>query len=369
MVNIVDRDLHPVRVSNVSKTYHDGRSSVLALDDLSLELADGEFVCMVGASGCGKTTLLNLVAGIYHLDQGAIDVGERRIGVVFQEPALFPWLTVRRNIDLAMKLRGIDRTVRDRRVTELLATVHLEGFGDHRPHELSGGMQQRVSLARALAQDAELLLMDEPFGALDAMTRDRLHDELERIWLSTSSHGPVRNPQCPRGGAPRRSGRGALQPSGTGGRGVRRRHIPPTPHRLRTGGAAGLGDHRQAPSGGAAPWSLSPTASLPICAVSTPSTSPSWIGPGPGHAVWAAAWPKLSALLIVLAAWQLVVWSGWRTTAVIPPPATVLAELGDRVTTVEFWEAVTITLQRAAIGFTVAIVVGVVIGVAVSRSA
>jgi NitT/TauT family transport system ATP-binding protein len=179
------RTLRPLVVEDVSKTYHDGRSSVFALDRLSLEVSNGEFVCMVGASGCGKTTLLNLIAGIYHLDQGTIDTGGRRLGVVFQEPALFPWLTVRRNIELPMRLRGVDAAARAQRGEELLRLVHLDRFGDHRPHELSGGMQQRAALARALAQDAELLLMDEPFGALDAMTRDRLHDELERIWLAT----------------------------------------------------------------------------------------------------------------------------------------------------------------------------------------
>jgi len=175
----------PLVIENVSKTYHDGRSSVPALDRMNLKVSDREFVCLVGASGCGKTTLLNLIAGIYHLDHGAIDTADRRIGVVFQEPALFPWLTVARNIDLAMRLRGIPPETRARRLDELLRLVHLEGFGGHRPHELSGGMQQRAALARALAQEADLLLMDEPFGSLDAMTRDRLHDELERIWLAT----------------------------------------------------------------------------------------------------------------------------------------------------------------------------------------
>jgi len=185
IVSTVARTTRPLAVTEVSKTYHDGRSTVVALDRLSLDVADREFVCLVGASGCGKTTLLNLIAGIYHLDQGTIDTGGRRIGMVFQEPALFPWLTVRRNIDLPMRLRDVDPARRQTRAEELLRMVHLERFGDHRPHELSGGMQQRAALARALAQDAELLLMDEPFGALDAMTRDRLHDELERIWLGT----------------------------------------------------------------------------------------------------------------------------------------------------------------------------------------
>lgn len=175
----------PLIVESVSKTYRDGRSAVAALDRMSLKVSDRELVCLVGASGCGKSTLLNLIAGIYHIDRGAIDTGGRRIGMVFQEPALFPWLSISRNIDMAMRLRGVPAETRAQRIDELLRLVHLEGFGGHRPHELSGGMQQRAALARALAQEAELLLMDEPFGSLDAMTRDRLHDELERIWLAT----------------------------------------------------------------------------------------------------------------------------------------------------------------------------------------
>jgi len=148
-----------------------------------LTVGEGEFVCLVGASGCGKSTLLNLIAGIYHLDQGSILIGDRRVGLMFQEPALFPWLTVERNVESAMRFR---KAPADKaRVKELLSIVHLEEFAKRRPHELSGGMQQRAALARALAQDADILLMDEPFGALDAMTRTVLHDELERIWKAT----------------------------------------------------------------------------------------------------------------------------------------------------------------------------------------
>ena len=172
-----------VEVHRVSKTYGDGRSAITALEDVSLTVAEGEFVCLVGASGCGKSTLLNLIAGIYHLDQGSIVIGDRRVGLMFQEPALFPWLTVQRNVESAMRFRKAkpDKA----KVKELLSIVHLEEFADRRPHELSGGMQQRAALARALAQDADILLMDEPFGALDAMTRTVLHDELERIWQAT----------------------------------------------------------------------------------------------------------------------------------------------------------------------------------------
>ena len=174
-----------VSINHVSKTYGDGHSALLALDDISLDVGEGEFVCTVGASGCGKTTLLNLIAGIYQVHQGTIDVGDRRVSLMFQESALFPWLTVERNVELALQLRRVAKTERRAKVAELLRLVRLDGFADKRPHELSGGMQQRVAIARALAQEAEVMLMDEPFGALDAMTRDVMHDELERIWTST----------------------------------------------------------------------------------------------------------------------------------------------------------------------------------------
>jgi NitT/TauT family transport system ATP-binding protein len=151
---------------------------------LSLEVRSGEFVCVIGASGCGKSTLLNLVAGLDQPIAGSVAV-DGRAALMFQEAALFPWLTVAGNIELALRLRPgerLGRRARRERAETLLRTVRLEGFADRRPHELSGGMRQRVALARAFAQDADVLLMDEPFGALDAMTRDVLHDELESLW-------------------------------------------------------------------------------------------------------------------------------------------------------------------------------------------
>lgn len=169
-----------VRLDAVSKVYGRGATSLLALDQVSLSAAQGEFVCLLGASGCGKSTMLNLVAGLDRPTAGTIETGGKQIAMMFQEPALFPWLTVTGNVELA--LRTLDRKKRKERAAELLDVVHLGGFAKKRPHELSGGMRQRVSLARALAQEADILLMDEPFGALDAMTRDLLHDELERIW-------------------------------------------------------------------------------------------------------------------------------------------------------------------------------------------
>ena len=174
-----------VRIQGVSQTYHDGHSSLKALDGVSLDVVEGEFVCLLGASGCGKTTLLNLIVGLYHLSSGTIDVGGRRVALMFQEPALFPWLTIERNVEMGMRFRGVPKAERPAKIRELLDLVHLEGFADRRPHELSGGMRQHVALARALAQEADVLLMDEPFGSLDAMTRDVLHDELERIWRTT----------------------------------------------------------------------------------------------------------------------------------------------------------------------------------------
>jgi NitT/TauT family transport system ATP-binding protein len=175
-----------VRITDVSKVYKSGKGGVKALDGVSLSVREGEFVCLIGASGCGKSTLLSLVAGLDRPTSGQVSTGGRRVTLMFQEPALFPWLTAERNVELALRARGVPRAGRRERTAELLETVRLGGFGDKRPHELSGGMRQRVAMARALAQDADVLLMDEPFGALDAMTRDLLHDELERICAGTT---------------------------------------------------------------------------------------------------------------------------------------------------------------------------------------
>jgi NitT/TauT family transport system ATP-binding protein len=173
--------LAALQVRGLSKVYGQGPSAVHALDNITLDVQAGELLCLVGASGCGKSTLLNLLADLDTPTAGTID-RRGRVALMFQEAALFPWLTVRSNIALALKLRGVPRRDRAREADQLLHTVHLDGFGDKRPHELSGGMRQRVAIARAFAQEAEVLLMDEPFGALDAMTRDLLHAELERLW-------------------------------------------------------------------------------------------------------------------------------------------------------------------------------------------
>jgi len=171
-----------VRLRDMSKVYGRGSGALLALDRVSLSAARGQFVCLLGASGCGKSTLLSIVTGLDEASAGTVEVAGRST-LMFQEPALFPWLTAGRNVELGLRGGSMPAKQRRERADELLAAVHLAGLGGKRPHELSGGMRQRVALARALAQDVDVLAMDEPFGALDAMTRDLLHDELERIWL------------------------------------------------------------------------------------------------------------------------------------------------------------------------------------------
>ena len=170
-----------IALRNVSKRF----GAVQALDSVTIDVERGEFVCLIGASGCGKSTLLNLIAALDLPSRGTVTVSAERPTLLFQEAALFPWLSARGNVELPLKLRKMPKAQRRVESDRLLATVRLEGFENRRPHELSGGMRQRVALARALAQQPELLLMDEPFGALDAMTRDVLHDELERIWQAT----------------------------------------------------------------------------------------------------------------------------------------------------------------------------------------
>jgi NitT/TauT family transport system ATP-binding protein len=169
-----------VRVDGVSQVFERGRPPVL--EGMDLTVAAGEFVCLVGASGCGKSTLLNLIAGLTEPTTGRISVTADRPALMFQEPALLPWLTASGNVELALRARGVGRAERRAEAERLLRVVNLEGHSGKRVHELSGGMRQRVALARALAQDSKVLLMDEPFAALDAITRDVLHQELTRVW-------------------------------------------------------------------------------------------------------------------------------------------------------------------------------------------
>jgi len=185
LVTPVSRASAAVSIESVSKVFGAGGGRVSALQDITLDIKFGEFVCLVGASGCGKSTLLNLIAGLEVPTTGSVQTRGGKTSLVFQDGALFPWLTVEQNVELALKLRKLGRQARRETTDALLEMVHLSAFARKRPHELSGGMRQRVAIARALAQQAEILLMDEPFGALDAMTRDLLHEELEHLWAAT----------------------------------------------------------------------------------------------------------------------------------------------------------------------------------------
>ena len=165
---------------------------LVALDNIRLQVKPGEFLCIVGPSGCGKSTLLHLIAGLQPPTSGRVRVDGRPVQgpgtdriLIFQELGLFPWLTVKENVEFGMKMKGVAKSTRQEQVERYLRMVHLSQFKDSYIHQLSGGMRQRVALARALATEPDVLLMDEPFAALDAQTRDLLHDELERIWAET----------------------------------------------------------------------------------------------------------------------------------------------------------------------------------------
>ena len=180
-----------VRASGIRKTFTNGSQSTLILDDVDVAIEPAGFTCLLGPSGCGKSTLLNMIAGFVDLDEGEILVDGRPVrgpgadrGMVFQEYALFPWLTAAQNIAFGPEGQGLPQDEVRRLVASYLRLVGLEKFGDHFPNRLSGGMRQRVALARALANRPRVLLMDEPFGALDALTRQVLQEELLRIWLA-----------------------------------------------------------------------------------------------------------------------------------------------------------------------------------------
>lgn len=179
-----------LEISNVSKTYpaRRGEAGTHALQNISLKINEGEFVSLLGPSGCGKSTLLNLVAGFQAASSGVILQKNKELKgpsptrtVVFQNYALFGWMTIQQNVEFGLKAKGVSKTERSRRARELIASVRLSGFEHKFPHEISGGMKQRAAIARALAPDPEILLMDEPFGALDAQTRVLLQEEIARI--------------------------------------------------------------------------------------------------------------------------------------------------------------------------------------------
>jgi sulfonate transport system ATP-binding protein len=180
-----------LQIDAVSKQFHVNGAPLSVLDGVDLSVAPGEFLTIVGASGCGKSTLLRLIAGLDTEFQGEVILDGERVtepsldrGLVFQEPRLFPWLTVTQNVALGLLNAGLSKAARNRAISEHIALVGLTGFQNAYPHQLSGGMAQRAAIARGLVNRPGVLLLDEPFGALDALTRARLQDELQRIWAA-----------------------------------------------------------------------------------------------------------------------------------------------------------------------------------------
>ncbi|GAM08911.1 putative ABC transporter ATP-binding protein [Geobacter sp. OR-1] len=182
-----------VELKKVAKVFASQAGRLTVLVDIDLEVADGEFLCVVGPSGCGKSTLLNLIAGFERPSSGEIVVNGQPVTgpspsrfVIFQEPALFPWLNVYQNVVFGLRMAGVDPSEQQDKAHALLKAVHLSKFAQAWVTEISGGMKQRVAIARALAMDPDILLMDEPFAALDAQTRDMLHEVLEEVYQQTS---------------------------------------------------------------------------------------------------------------------------------------------------------------------------------------
>ena len=187
--NLTASDTVRVRIDNVRKVFNTRNGEMVALNGVSLDIHDNEFICVVGPSGCGKSTLLNIIAGLSEPTSGKVYCDGKEVtgtgterGVVFQQYALFPWLTVKKNVMFALEMRGVKGKAAEEEAMKYLEMVDLAKFADHYPKELSGGMKQRVAIARAYAAEPEVLLMDEPFGALDAQTRTQLQTELLETW-------------------------------------------------------------------------------------------------------------------------------------------------------------------------------------------
>ncbi len=171
-----------IKVSGLSKTYKDVRPKLTAFQKISFDVSAGEFVCIIGPSGCGKSTLLRVIAGLIKADKGKVKVDRSKMAMVFQNSAIFPWLTVEQNVAFGLKMAGMPASQIAMRTAEHIADMGLQGFETKHPRELSGGMKQRVGIARALAMEPEVLLMDEPFSALDALTAKQLRADVMRVW-------------------------------------------------------------------------------------------------------------------------------------------------------------------------------------------
>ena len=359
-----------VTIAGLTKTFQKGGTT--ALQEIDLELQPGEFVSLIGPSGCGKSTLLRVIADLVEPTGGTVHVGgktahqarvDRDYGMVFQEAVLYDWRTVAKNIALPLELAGWNRRRRAERVGEMVDLVELSGFENHHPWELSGGMQMRVAIARALSFDPKLLLMDEPFGALDEMTRERLNLELLRIWEasgSTSSSSPTRSP---RRFSSRRGRRD--EPAARPDRGDRRdRPAAAALGRHARGAALLRARHRVAraaprPYGRAAAGRRERPLSTVV--VSAPGRT---LARGVGRSIrdWI---PALVILVAVLVGWELAIDVFDIERFLLPKPSAIAARFWEERETL--WAAGWFTFQEALWGFAVGCSAAIVAALVLAR--
>ncbi len=355
--------MNAVEVRHLSKVFNPGRpNAVEALVDIDLTIEPGEFVSLIGPSGCGKSTQLRLIANLTEPTTGEVLVNgkparqarlDQDYGMAFQQAGLFDWRSVTKNVELPLELKGWDKARRRERALEMLELVKLGDFAEHFPWQLSGGMQQRVAIGRALAAHPPLLLMDEPFGALDEMTREHMQAELLRICSETVDDGRVRHPLDPRGRLPVHAGRRDVTPPGTHHRGDRRRPRRPAGRRHARGGCVLPEDH-----GGAGGAARHGRARPDVGGRSGAG------GRGPlrttSRSVVASVWPPVVFGIAFLLLWEAAVIVFDFQPYFLPAPSAIWAEFRANATLI--WEATRVSGLNALIG----LLVGAALGIAMS---
>ncbi len=353
-----------IELRGVSMRYRSRDRETLALEDIDLGIGKQEFVALVGQSGCGKTTMLRILAGLIKPTSGEVTVarrplwdGDRRdddalrkLGLVFQDANLFPWYTVEDNIALPLHLRGVDKKQRRARAHELGELVGLQGFEKALPRELSGGMRQRVAIARALSYDPEILLMDEPFGALDAMTRDKMNMELQRIAERHQGDGRPGHALDRRGRVPGRPRRAPVRATGAHPLDHTRRSAAPA-------AARGHGRARLPGQGDRAAPSAHRGRGAP------PAT-------GRGERMRGRFTPWIAtavALVVTIVVWKLVIALFDVSPFVLPQPEDVVGGIRELVGSDGFWADLQTTLTETLVGFAIALVLGISLGTLLGR--